>query len=205
MLHLHLSTFLQIISQQIRLFSRARSLLLHINTRVVVRSNELLVPVTSHLAAGNHSFTITGLVFGPPTIGSATGIKIETTLDMTSEGSPSGYIGGQVTGVSMRINSVDHVPFLQFASEKTVTFTFTTETNLIENDFVAINYPSGLFLNVPPVQQLCMTATVSVSAVLLKCSEIIFIFVSTRMVLLPVLTPYPLLESLLARRVANHF
>jgi hypothetical protein len=112
------------------------------STTVFAQSNQLSVPLTSNLDAGSYSFIISGLVLGAPTFGSANGIKIETSLDRISDGSPSGFIGGQVLGTEMIINDADRVPF---SSGKTVTLSFATQTPLKENDFIFVNWTKDAF------------------------------------------------------------
>jgi hypothetical protein len=65
-----------------------------------------------------YTITITGLVMGHATAGSANGIVVSTTNDRASAGAPTGVLGGRVQGVSLRIRDEDLIPG---ASNKRIT------------------------------------------------------------------------------------
>jgi hypothetical protein len=68
------------------------------------------------------------------------GVYVATTRDLMSPVVSSPALGGQVTGVSFTIAAVDRVPF---ATGKTVTVSFSTQTALAAGQSVTIIWPSG--------------------------------------------------------------
>jgi hypothetical protein len=86
-----------------------------------------------------HRVTLSGITFGAATVGSATGITVSTSKDLTSVGVDSGSLGGgQVTGLSFTIAAADCV---SASTDKQVTISFFIETGLVSNQFIFITWP----------------------------------------------------------------
>jgi hypothetical protein len=103
-------------------------------------TSQITIRAVRLLDAGIQIITLSGVTFGPPTSGSATGITVSTSKDFQSAGSPSGSLGGQVTGVSFTIAAADRVPL---ATGKSVTFAFTIATALSSGDQITLRYPDN--------------------------------------------------------------
>jgi hypothetical protein len=115
----------------------------------VVEPDKISLPVTydglslKTLVQGQYTVTLTGMQMGPPHANEENGIRVSTSLDIISEGSPTGMIGGQVTNVSLTIAASDR---FSLERDTTVTFSFTIATALSAGDTITLHYPLG-FLN----------------------------------------------------------
>ena len=83
--------------------------------------------------------TFSNVATGPPTAGSAS-VTVQSTQDSPSTAVSSGTLGGQVNGVSVSIAAADRIPF---ATGKSVTVGFTTQTALTSGQLVSISFPSS--------------------------------------------------------------
>jgi len=111
-------------------------------------ATSILLTTTATIASGTTvTVTLSGATMGDITAGLSTGVTVGPTAnaasvqkDRVSAGVNSGALGGQVTAVSMNIAPADRVPL---ATNKPVTVSFTTATQLISSQTVVINFPSG--------------------------------------------------------------
>jgi hypothetical protein len=88
--------------------------------------------------------TFSNVATGPPTAGNAS-VTVQSTQDSPSTAVSSGTLGGQVNGVSVSIAAADRIPF---ATGKSVTVGFTTQTSLTNGQLVSISFPSGFLTGV---------------------------------------------------------
>ena len=103
-------------------------------------TNGVTIAVGSAGAApGSYILTLTGATFGGPMAGSASGVTVSTSTDMPATGAIVA-LGGQVTGIGVSIAAVDRIPF---ATGKSVTVGFTTQTALTSTQLVSISFPSS--------------------------------------------------------------
>ena len=110
-------------------------------------ATNVIMTTTTNVASGSYNVTISGgtLTLGGAIVGSATtGVTLYTTSDSAGT---SGYpgLGGQITGVFVKIAAADRVPF---ATGRSVTVGFTTQTALANGQLVTISFPSS-FISPP--------------------------------------------------------
>ena len=99
------------------------------------KSSLIFVTPSATAAAASFSVTLTGVSFGAPTVSSSKGIYVSTSMDRSSDGSPSGSLGGQVLNVSDVLVDADGSNFFY---EQTLVCAFTTTSHLSTGDQVFI-------------------------------------------------------------------
>ncbi len=108
------------------------------------------ITVNASVPAGPQTITLCGLTFNNFGAGipSSCGVSVTTNKDWTttyvSSGTIPGTIPGRVTGVSLTIPWANRIAG---RSSQTVTFAFTTQTQLPEGGAITITFPSDFFVD----------------------------------------------------------